>query len=193
MGLKETYIGESELGTLFKHLCSNNWFQWFAGRSVIDFKLDGTRNFQLQPPYDVVNPILCVMIALAERTLRPGEELALIQVIMNRFKDGGNSVKPHMHRCRQICLSLGAPRDCEVEDRVMTLKHADVLHLANEIHGVPASNVKGTRISICLFYGSTEEYANRSISVNATDGWFGDEIWWTHPSELHAAHGPRRG
>jgi len=185
--LEECRFSEAELRAVFQRICSRKWFQWFAGRSIVDFKLDGTRKFELLPPYDIINPILRAMIALAESTLRPGEELALVQVLINLFKDGGNMVKPHMHRCRQICLSLGAPRDLEVEGDVITMENADVLHIAGEVHAVPPSEVKGSRISICIFYGSAKEYASQSISVNAVPGVFGDSVWWTHPNEVKAA------
>ncbi|CAE8731747.1 unnamed protein product, partial [Polarella glacialis] len=157
-------------------------FRWFAGRSILDFKVNGVKSFRLEPPYDMLNPLLTVMIAMAERSLGQKEELALLQLIVNHFKDGGSEVKPHTHRCRQVCVSLGAGRELDIEGRRLFMRHGDCLPLEGEVHSVPpARSVREPRVSVCLFYGSAEEYARELLSVNATAGKFGDSFWFTHP------------
>jgi len=160
-------------------------FRWFAGRSILDFKVEGGRSLVLSSPLDVLNPLVETMIEIVERTLKEGEDLALLQLIINAYQDGNNSVRPHRHRCRQLCASLGAPRACEVEGRALRMRHGDVLPLFAEEHAVPPmATACGPRVSVCLFYGSVEEYRDRSISVNAIDGWFGESFWWNHPEDL---------
>ncbi|CAE8583367.1 unnamed protein product [Polarella glacialis] len=160
-------------------------FRWFAGRSILDFKVNGVKSFRLEPPYDMLNPLLTVMIAMAERSLGQKEELALLQLIVNHFKDGGSEVKPHTHRCRQVCVSLGAGRELDIEGRRLFMRHGDCLPLEGEVHSVPpARSVREPRVSVCLFYGSAEEYARELLSVNATAGKFGDSFWFTHPKDL---------
>eukprot|EP00927_Polykrikos_kofoidii_P050412 TRINITY_DN4432_c0_g1_i1.p1 TRINITY_DN4432_c0_g1~~TRINITY_DN4432_c0_g1_i1.p1 ORF type:complete len:581 (-),score=87.77 TRINITY_DN4432_c0_g1_i1:67-1659(-) len=160
-------------------------FRSFAGRAILDFKIKGESSLRLEPPFDVLNPLVAALVDTAARSLDVDEELALIQLLVNQFKTGGNEVKPHHHRCRQVCLSLGSQRTLEVEGQAMTMRHGDVLPLAGEMHSVPpAPPNTGTRVSICLFYGSKKEYDAGSISVNASCGKFGDGIWWYHPQDL---------
>eukprot|EP00747_Dinoflagellata_sp_TGD_P181480 gnl/TRDRNA2_/TRDRNA2_35340_c0_seq1.p1 gnl/TRDRNA2_/TRDRNA2_35340_c0~~gnl/TRDRNA2_/TRDRNA2_35340_c0_seq1.p1 ORF type:complete len:782 (-),score=123.76 gnl/TRDRNA2_/TRDRNA2_35340_c0_seq1:139-2484(-) len=185
--MKDTCLTEEMLWDIFYSTMHNAGFKWFAGRSIMDFKVKGEKALCLSPPFDTLNPMVSAMVALADRTMRPGEELAVIQLIVNLFKDGGDEVKPHMHRCRQICCALGATRDLVVEGRTHSMGFGDALPLWEETHSVPPlKNVGKPRISVCLFYGSKDEYANKSISVNAVDGWFGSSYWWTHPKELEA-------
>jgi hypothetical protein len=184
--VRDTFLTETDLWACFHHICAHAKFQEFAGRSIMDFKIAGQPGFQFAPRFEALNPLLDVMTTLARQSLHPGEELALIQVVVNYFKDGGNDVKPHTHRCRQICVSLGAPRDLNVEGKIITMGFADALALAGEKHSVPRANGKEPRVSICLFYGSTREYRNHCMSVNANNKSFGSSFWFTHPTELRA-------
>merc|ERR1719195_2582493 len=106
---------EADLWAVFHHVSSCLSYQRFAGRSIFSFRASGGQRLSLKPPHDLLNPLLQTMAALAQQSLRPGEELALLQVLVNHFKDGRDEVRPHTHRCRQICLSLGAARECLVE------------------------------------------------------------------------------
>jgi len=160
-------------------------FRQFAGRAIMDVKLNGTAAMPtLDAPYSVLNPLLAVMVELAWRSLPDGHELALVQLIINHFKSGGNAVKPHTHRCRQVCVSLGASRDVIVEGSVLQMKHGDCLPLAGEVHSVPpATGLSASRISVCLFYGSNFEFAQGTLCVNATNGKFGNSHWFVHPED----------
>jgi len=180
-----SHLSEADLSGMFDQVSRHAEFRWFAGRSILDFKVDGGKSVDLAPPYDALDPLIKTMIALANQSLE-GEELALIQVIINYFKDGGNEVKRHRHRCHQICASLGATRELEVEGDTLLMRHGDALPLNGELHSVPASRrIAAPRVSVCLFYGTVDEYRNDLISVNATDdGKFGDSFWWTHPQDL---------
>jgi len=190
--MQEFDWNEADLWTLFHKLCQMN-FQRFAQRSILDCKIGGEAHVQLEHPFDILNPVVHAMTELAHCTLRQGEKLALLQVIVNYFKDGGDEVRSHYHRCRQICFSLGAPRDIHVRGKSLHMGFGDALHLAGEEHSVPRSDVKEPRVSVCLFYGSTLEYENESLSVNAQpNGLFGDSFWWNHPNSLREKGGRRR-
>lgn len=181
---KVSHLSPQQLDSIFVKVREVAKFRWFAGRSILDFKIPGTASFELPPPYEVLDPLVSTMIAIAYNSLRHDEQLALLQLIVNFFTDGGNEVKPHRHRCRQICVSLGASRELNVEGRRLRMRHGDALPLGGEEHSVPpAKSVYDPRISVCLFYGSVEEYDSQSISVNAVDGWFGDSFWWCHPQD----------
>jgi len=161
-------------------------FRQFAGRAIMDVKLNGTAAMPaLDGPYSGLNPLLAVMVELAWCSLPDGHELALVQLIVNHFKNGGNEVRPHTHRCRQVCVSLGVSRDVIVEGSVLQMKHGDCLPLAGEVHSVPpATGLSASRISVCLFYGSSLEFAQGTLCVNATSGKFGNSHWWVHPEDM---------
>merc|ERR1712151_904987 len=94
------------------------------------------------------------LVAIAARSMRKGETRAVIQLLFNRFKDGGDEVKPHKHRCRQVCLSLGADRELNVDGRTQVMRNGDAMPLNTETHSVPpARGVGRPRVSVCLFYG----------------------------------------
>merc|ERR1712039_42326 len=134
---------------------------------------------RLKTPFDVLNPLLRAMIEVAEHSLKAGEELALLQLLVNYYKDGTKAVKPHKHRCRHVCCSLGASRDAEVEGVSVNMSHGDCLVLEGENHAVPPTQVKTkTRVSICLFYSSVEEYNAGTVGVPAKGG-----MWFTHPED----------
>ncbi|CAE8622872.1 unnamed protein product [Polarella glacialis] len=160
-------------------------FRRFAGRSILDFKLQGAEAMELlKPPFDALNPLLGVMVSMAAQSLRTGERLAVLQLIVNAFPDAGCEVKPHRHRCRQICVSVGSTRELEVEGQTLVMTSGDVLFLEGEMHSVPpARSQAGPRASVCLFYGSQAEHARQTISVNANDGWHGDSYWFVHPDD----------
>jgi len=176
----ETFLSESELANVFTAMMEHATFRWYANRSILDFKVRGASSLSLGPPYDMLNSLVAVIVALAVKSLAEGEELAILQLIVNLFKDGENQVKAHRHRCRQICVSLGASRDLVVEGRTVTMRSGDALPLAGELHSVPevGSEVQ-PRISVCLFYASAAEYAAETVSVNST----GDSYWWNHPRD----------
>ena len=91
------------------------------GASALDFKFEGTAALELPTACGVLQPLADALVALAHRTLRGGENLAVIQLLPNHFQDGGDAVKNHKHRCRQICLSLGADRELSVEGRISVM------------------------------------------------------------------------
>mmetsp|Transcript_3560 Transcript_3560/g.6920 ORF Transcript_3560/g.6920 Transcript_3560/m.6920 type:complete len:468 (+) Transcript_3560:70-1473(+) len=187
----ESLMTECELKHILHDLGRRVPFRQFAGRAIVDVKLRGTANMPvLESPYDSLNSLLNVVAQLAQRSLYSGEELALVQLIVNMYKDGESEVKPHAHRCQQICVSLGAPREVNVEGSVLQMRNGDCLPLAGELHSVPrAKGVSAARISVCLFYGSSEEFSSGTLRVNATDGKFGDSHWWVHPKDK-ACPGP---
>lgn len=181
-----SHLKDNDLQRVLRILSKSDSFRYFAGRAIMDFKFDGVKKASLRPPFDFLNPALQVMMQLAACSLGEGEDLAAIQLIVNYFKDGGSEVKPHRHRCRQICLAIGASRELEVEGAGrLTMKSGDALHLAGELHSVPpARAVSQPRVSLCLFYASALEYREQTVSVNATTGHFGDSFWWSHPKDL---------
>uniref|UniRef100_A0A7S4RGG1 Uncharacterized protein n=1 Tax=Alexandrium monilatum TaxID=311494 RepID=A0A7S4RGG1_9DINO len=169
-------------------------FRWYAGRSIFGIKAFGERTLDLGTAHEVLGPVVDAMTALAVCSLQPWEELALIQLLVNRYMDGSDEVRPHRHRCRQICLALGAARTLVVEGQGHLMRHGDCMPLGGEVHSVPAARGPvGPRISICLFYGSTEEYTNGSISVNAVDHWHGSSFWWEHPEDVRQTAPARAG
>ena len=95
-----SFLSQGQLEEMFQTTIHNAAFRWFAGRSILDFKLDGPSSFELQPPYEALNPLVGAMVALAERSLSQGERLALVQLIVNLYASGENEVKQHRHRCR---------------------------------------------------------------------------------------------
>eukprot|EP00434_Breviolum_minutum_P005494 symbB.v1.2.004843.t1/scaffold279.1/size242841/28 len=132
-------------------------FRWWAGRSMLDFKSQEGCSFAFAWPWTALTPVVDVLIGIAQKTM-PAEELALIQIILNYYPDGTSRVRSHRHRCRQVCLSLGAPRKIEVEGRMIKMHHGDCLPLFGEEHAVPPESTAGPRMSICLFYSSWAEY-----------------------------------
>eukprot|EP00446_Apocalathium_sp_SHHI-4_P077989 CAMPEP_0177572656 /NCGR_PEP_ID=MMETSP0369-20130122/78082_1 /TAXON_ID=447022 ORGANISM="Scrippsiella hangoei-like, Strain SHHI-4" /NCGR_SAMPLE_ID=MMETSP0369 /ASSEMBLY_ACC=CAM_ASM_000364 /LENGTH=160 /DNA_ID=CAMNT_0019060659 /DNA_START=12 /DNA_END=491 /DNA_ORIENTATION=+ len=114
-----------------------------------------------------------------------GQAMALIQLIVNYYKDGESSVRAHRHRCRQVCASIGAPRDVEVEGRgTICMQSGDCLSLAGEEHSVPpaARGVK-PRMSVCLFYATRGEYdAGAGVLTKGSQQ-------WAHPDDEHVEPG----
>eukprot|EP00928_Gymnodinium_smaydae_P079625 TRINITY_DN63503_c0_g1_i1.p1 TRINITY_DN63503_c0_g1~~TRINITY_DN63503_c0_g1_i1.p1 ORF type:complete len:316 (-),score=60.36 TRINITY_DN63503_c0_g1_i1:252-1199(-) len=155
-------------------------FRRFGQRKILDFKFAGSRGYRLRPPFDVLNPVLEALIEIAEASLRQGETLALVQLLVNYYKFGFNAVKEHRHRCRQVCCSLGAARDVEVEGRRLRMAHGDCLPLDRELHGVPPAQggSAGSRLSLCLFYASASEFAAGAVGVPAKG-----PMWWSHPED----------
>jgi len=185
-----SFLTETQLNDIFCAVSDRASFRWFAGRSILDFKVDGGKTLALEPPYDMLNPLIEVMVAIAARSFDDDEDMALLQLIVNHFQHGDHEVKPHRHRCRQICASLGATRALEVEGRTLQMRNGDALPLQGEMHKVPPQkHCIGPRTSVCLFYGSSKEYLEHSISVNAVDGWFGDSYWWQHPQDTNSTKG----
>merc|ERR1712217_777967 len=179
------YMTDAELMFVLRWVMQSTEFRWFAGRSVLDFKFQGTSTIELPSSCQVLKPLAVALVALAEQSLLEGEQLAVIQLLFNRFKDGGDEVKPHKHRCRQVCLSLGADRELNVEGHVEVMRHGDCMPLNAEFHSVPAAKSVGKpRVSVCLFYGSTKEFEEATISVNANDGWHGWSYWWEPPQDF---------
>eukprot|EP00928_Gymnodinium_smaydae_P033842 TRINITY_DN24130_c0_g1_i1.p1 TRINITY_DN24130_c0_g1~~TRINITY_DN24130_c0_g1_i1.p1 ORF type:complete len:428 (+),score=114.93 TRINITY_DN24130_c0_g1_i1:122-1405(+) len=184
-------LSDSDLWDIFEQASRLSQFRNFAGRAILDVKVDGASTLALTPNFAVLQPLVDALVAIARGSLRGGEELALLQLIVNFYKDGGSAVRRHQHRCRQVCASLGAARRVIVEDAAMTMVHGDALPLNREFHAVPeAEGVSEARLSVCLFYGSAEEYRQQSISVNANDGNFGDSYWWNHPRDLDSQSKP---
>lgn len=183
---RESFLTEDHMQSIFDDVEKRVEFRQFAGRAIVDVKLSGTSSMpKLNGPYARLNPLLAVMVELARCSLHDGHELALVQLIVNHFKNGGNEVKPHTHRCRQVCVSLGASREVVVEGSVLQMKHGDCLPLAGEVHSVPrATGLSASRISVCLFYGSNFEFARGLLCVNATNGKFGNSHWWVHPEDM---------
>jgi len=184
----KSLMADSELKHILCDLERRVPFRQFAGRAIVDVKLRGTATMPaLSGPYESLNSLLKVVVQLAQHSLRNVEELALVQLIVNHYKDGESEVKPHTHRCRQICVSLGAPREVNVEGLVLQMRNGDCLPLAGELHSVPrAKGVSESRISVCLFYGSSEEFSSGALRVNSSDGKFGNSHWWVHPKDLYA-------
>lgn len=190
--LSESFLTEDELWGMLK-LMQQTQFRWYAGRNIVDWKVQGECSLTLQPPYDFLNPLVRVAVELARRSLEPHEDLAIIQLIVNSFSGQQNEVKPHTHRCRQVCIALGAERELVVEDRRVVMKFGDCMPLRGQVHSVPkAEKHCGPRLSVCLFYGSAEEYMSSSMSVNATDGYHGWSYWWEHPQDQSVTPQRRR-
>mmetsp|Transcript_54446 Transcript_54446/g.74420 ORF Transcript_54446/g.74420 Transcript_54446/m.74420 type:complete len:731 (-) Transcript_54446:238-2430(-) len=110
------------------------------------------RQLELRTPQDSVRPIQC-FLCLYERTT--------------------DSCPEHRHNCRQLTMSMGAPRTLTVEGQAVAMRHGDVVVLGGEQHGVPRVSVDGQssnkkpRISINLFYATASDYAKGPVSVNA--------------------------
>jgi len=182
---KAGLLTDKVLWSIFGKIQSSFSFQNFAGRKILDLKLEGVAALALSEPFDTLDPLLSVMINVARSNLEQGEELAILQLIVNLYPHGSNAVKRHQHQCR-LCASLGYDRDFIVEDsesgqsKVMTMRCGDMLPLNMEYHEVPEARDAGPRASVCLFYGSAREYNRRSISVNPS---ITNSYWWTHPKE----------
>lgn len=186
---KASDFTSERLNGMMRDIMVSDQFRWFAGRSILDFRTEGTTSFNFPGPFKFLKPLVDVLAALAERSLFTGEKLALIQLIINRYKDGRDEVKPHKHRCRQVCLALGAERELVVDGAVEIMRHGDCMPLSQETHSVPpAQGITQPRVSLCLFYGSTKEYEDHAISVNANDGWHGSTYWWMHPEDFRRPH-----
>jgi len=181
---KVSALSDEELHSILQKTKEVAAFRRFGGRYILDVKVDGKRRIELDPPYEVLQPLVNTITELAETTLGDDEQLAIIQLIINFYKNGGDEVAIHTHRCRQICASLGASRDLKVSGQKLKMCHGDALYLGGEFHSVLPNDMSDPRISVCLFYGSSEEFENQSISVNADDSKFGDGAWWNHPQDL---------
>lgn len=175
--LDESFLLESQLASVLS-MGESSEFRWWAGRCMLDFKSQEGRSFSFTSPWTALAPIVDVLVAVAKKTMPPGEELALIQLILNYYPDGTSRVRSHRHRCRQVCISLGASRKIEVDGQLMTMHHGDCLPLFGEEHAVPASSSsEAPRMSICLFYSSQSEYfAGAGVLANGS-------FWWSHPKE----------
>ncbi|CAK9105840.1 unnamed protein product [Durusdinium trenchii] len=110
--LEESYLTEAQLESILKLGSSQPDFRWWAGRAMLDFKSEEGQSLVLWPPWTALEAAVKVLVGIARRTM-PDEELALIQLIVNYYPDGGSRVRSHRHRCRQVCLSLGAARTIE--------------------------------------------------------------------------------
>eukprot|EP00928_Gymnodinium_smaydae_P004562 TRINITY_DN11547_c0_g1_i2.p2 TRINITY_DN11547_c0_g1~~TRINITY_DN11547_c0_g1_i2.p2 ORF type:complete len:332 (-),score=52.30 TRINITY_DN11547_c0_g1_i2:350-1345(-) len=173
-----SYLSKGQLDAIFRK-CQRLPYRRWAGRAMLDFKIRGAPFFSLTDPYKFLNPLVAVMISLASRSLRNREELALMQLLLNYYPAGSDSVKAHRHPCRQICVSLGAPRELEVEGQLLRMCHGDALHLDGEMHSVPPADVAAKpRLSLCLFYASIEQCVAGEARV-LSNGSF----WWTHPED----------
>lgn len=157
-------------------------FRHFGGRSIWDFKLFGERSFVLPVPFEFLNPLMQVMLVLADLTMQPGEELALIQVLVNYLGGYVRFVNPHRHRCRQLCASLGEACTVEVEGRPLVMHHGDCLPLGGEVHGVPVDIARRSpRVSVCLFYSSKEEFRKGTVGLSGDPG---GGLHFVHPDDL---------
>eukprot|EP00928_Gymnodinium_smaydae_P055737 TRINITY_DN39223_c0_g1_i1.p1 TRINITY_DN39223_c0_g1~~TRINITY_DN39223_c0_g1_i1.p1 ORF type:complete len:1005 (-),score=73.26 TRINITY_DN39223_c0_g1_i1:133-3147(-) len=154
-------------------------FRRFGDRCILDFKILGLHRFHLAEPFAVMNPLLAAMTQIADASLQAGETLAILQVLVNYYRDGTKAVLPHRHRCRHICCSLGATRDVEVDGQNISTTHGDCLILSGENHSVPPTAKAEPRVSICLFFCSAAEYADGNVGVPAKEG----SMWFVHPQD----------
>lgn len=182
--MSESFLTQADLQNMFQKICKDSSLRWFAGRHILDFKVVGLPQVDLPRSYSFLAPLVEVLASMASQSMHTGEELAIIQLIVNYYGDGGSEVASHRHKCRQICASLGDRREVTVEEETLVMGNGDALPLSGEVHAVPPARCKsGPRASVCLFYGSRREYAAQGISVNARKGKFGDDAWWTHPAD----------
>mmetsp|Transcript_44675 Transcript_44675/g.83288 ORF Transcript_44675/g.83288 Transcript_44675/m.83288 type:complete len:620 (+) Transcript_44675:164-2023(+) len=190
---KVSQLTDEGLDSIFTEIKKMNTFRWFNCHFKLDFKVAGDQRMQLNPPYEFLQPLVSAMSELAEKLLGADQQLAILQLILNFFEDGNNTVRAHRHRCRQICVSLGASREVLVDGKRLIMHHGDALYLKGEVHSVPAAEqVDEPRISVCLFFGTSEEYTSGTISVqpdqkNSDSG----SLWWVHPpNQVNTTHSP---
>lgn len=173
-----SHLTRKELTNIFNAAERATYRRW-GGRAMLDFKIRASPFFRLKEPYWFLNPLVGVLVALAHRSLGVGENLALIQLLLNYYPGASDRVRPHRHPCRQVCASLGSSRDVDVDGIRIRMKHGDCLPLDGEMHAVPpAEDDCGPRLSICLFYASVEQCTSGEARV-LSNGSF----WWSHPED----------
>eukprot|EP00913_Durusdinium_trenchii_P000295 g269.t1 len=185
--LEESYLTEAQLESILKLGSSQPDFRWWAGRAMLDFKSEEGQSLVLWPPWTALEAAVKVLVGIARRTM-PDEELALIQLIVNYYPDGGSRVRSHRRPCSCGTGGYALVRDRrprQVEGQTLTMRHGDCLPLFGEEHAVPPESTAEPRMSLCLFYASQAEYlAGASVDKNGK---------WHPPFGWASGSGPEPG
>jgi len=162
-----SYLTEETLNGIFDAVLRGSSFARDRVSCRSTLTLEGVDDVKMHTHYTELRPVVCVMLALAERTLEPGEELAVIQVVVSISMSWGKEVKRQRHDCRHICVTLGGPRVVEVwPGERYRMDFGDALALAGEYYAMPRDQEStGPRITVSIFYGSRDEWLRGDLSA----------------------------
>jgi len=155
-----------------------------GGRCVADFRVGGTPRLRLARPDCVLNPLLATMVALAEGSLeRPRETLALLQLIVNHFRDGSQSLPDERFGSSRICVFMGASREVVLSGQPRHMVHGDALLLGADatLSLPPCAGVPSPSVLLCLCFGSAEAYAAGLSVLPVEGGARPSSRWWAAP------------
>ena len=107
--------------------------------------------------------IVAAMMRTAQDSV-PGAIIP-IQLYMCYYADGSDSCPAHRHECRQLTLSLGAPRVLTVDGKHRLMEHGQAILLHKHKHGVPRQKTSDApRASLNLFFTVAAEVDLASVN-----------------------------
>ena len=140
-------------------------FRRFLRRSVVDQSFGTTLcRAPLRAELSSLEPALDAMEALLKEAHGDGDA-RWIQLFVNRYRDGTEDTGRHSHYCRQLTVSVGAPRVLRIDGPGVAGGRRDVLTrtgtavlLDGQFHSVPGDRSADERFSLNLFYALASDY-----------------------------------
>lgn len=140
-------------------------FRRFLRRSVVDQSFGTTLcRAPLRAELSSLEPALDAMEALLKEA-HGDDDARWIQLFVNRYRDGTEDTGRHSHYCRQLTVSVGAPRVLRIDGPGVAGGRRDVLTrtgtavlLDGQFHSVPGDRSADERYSLNLFYALASDY-----------------------------------
>ena len=140
-------------------------FRRFLRRSVVDQSFGTTLcPAPLRAELSSLEPALDAMEALLGEA-HGDDDARWIQLFVNRYRDGTEDTGRHSHYCRQLTVSVGAPRVLRIDGPGVAGGRRDVLTrtgtavlLDGQFHSVPGDRSADERYSLNLFYALASDY-----------------------------------
>ena len=140
-------------------------FRSFLRRSVVDQSFGTTLcRAPLRAELSSLEPALDAMEALLGEA-HGDDDARWIQLFVNRYRDGTEDTGRHSHYCRQLTVSVGAPRVLRIDGPGVKGGRRDVLTrtgtavlLDGQFHSVPGDRSADERFSLNLFYALASDY-----------------------------------
>eukprot|EP01062_Namystynia_karyoxenos_P051963 TRINITY_DN41165_c0_g1_i1.p2 TRINITY_DN41165_c0_g1~~TRINITY_DN41165_c0_g1_i1.p2 ORF type:complete len:281 (+),score=45.09 TRINITY_DN41165_c0_g1_i1:66-908(+) len=121
--------------------------------------------------FEFLRPVLRGAVGALRRCHGPGAVLVPIKVFLCLYPDGESSCPRHRHDCRQLTLSLGAPRTLRVGGRRLLMRAGDYVILRGAEHDVPQLGPGdppcGPRASVNIFYALIEDFKQGPVAVKS--------------------------
>ena len=139
-------------------------FRSFLRRSVVEQGFRTLCRAPLRAELSSLEPALDAMEALLEE-VHGDDDARWIQLFVNRYRDGTEDTGRHSHYCRQLTVSVGAPRVLRIDGPGVAGGRRDVLMrtgtavlLDGQFHSVPGDRTVDERFSLNLFYALASDY-----------------------------------